>query len=66
MQSRRLWQQGIHRSVESINIEPEQQRGKDERKKLRKQRQVDAEEGLCVHPGCVVMAVSEQGRFNKP
>ena len=33
---------------------------------MREQRQVDAEEGLCVHPGCVFVAVSEQDWFNKP
>ena len=49
----------------SIEAEQEEKRCK-ERKKLREHRQVDAEEALCVHPGCVVVAVSEQGWFNTP
>ena len=62
-----LWKKVIHDCVESLNVlaEKEEKRRKDERKKLRERRQVDAEVALCcTHPACVFVAVNKAGLTN--
>ena len=45
--------------------EKEKKGQKDERKKLRERRQVDAEVALrCTHPACVIFAVNKAGLTN--
>ena len=51
--------------VINVVAEKEEKRRKDERKKLRERRQVDAEVGLCcTHPACVFVVVNKAGLTN--
>ena len=62
--SQSLWQKVIHDRVETPNVlaEMEEKSRKDEWKKLRERRQVDAEVALCyTHPACVLVAVNQAG-----
>ena len=62
-----LWLKITHGLVESLHVlaEKEEKRRKDEKKKLRERRQVDAEVALrCTHPACVFVVVNKVGLTN--
>ena len=66
-QSRDAWRWDTKRNVEAINVQAEQEekQRKDERKRLREQRQADVEAGLhCDLPGCSFVAVNKAGLTN--